>query len=248
MVKCEIIQDLLPLYVDNVCSDSSREMIEEHIRTCESCREKLEKSSSEVKLEFSGLEAAKVKTLKNFKRKIFRKNVLVAAISCLVAAGLLLGTWAYAFGYDKPIPYKEGSIKIVKHEINTVQNNDGSLTIITNGNSNPDQRTVSREVLDATYLNDDYYKSISTDRTVERNGEKVKVIYIFLTDTLATRLSKQNDGERFSRIAEPEANAKYDRIEVYYLVADYNIFFGMTDKEFDSYRTNGNLIWSGTLE
>lgn len=248
MFKCEIIQDLLPLYVDNVCSDSSREMVEEHIRTCESCREKLSQSKSEVKLEFSGSETARVKILKNFKRKIFKKNVLVAAISCLVVAGLLLGTWAYVFGYDKPIPYKEGSVKIVKHEANTVENNDGSLTIITDENSDPNQIVISRGVLDVMYSDNDYYKSVSTGRTVERNGEKVKVIYVFLTDTLATRLSKQNDGERFSRIAEPETNINYDRIEVYYLVADYNIFFGMTDKEFDSYRTNGNLIWSGTLE
>ena len=37
-VKCAVINDLLPLYVDDVLSKESRELIEEHIRECESCR------------------------------------------------------------------------------------------------------------------------------------------------------------------------------------------------------------------
>ena len=34
---CEIVQDILPLYVDEICSPSSREFIEEHIAECEKC-------------------------------------------------------------------------------------------------------------------------------------------------------------------------------------------------------------------
>lgn len=37
-VNCEIVQDLLPLYEDGVCSESSRAAIEEHLQTCETCR------------------------------------------------------------------------------------------------------------------------------------------------------------------------------------------------------------------
>lgn len=37
-VNCEIVQDLLPLYEDGVCSESSRAAIEEHLKTCETCR------------------------------------------------------------------------------------------------------------------------------------------------------------------------------------------------------------------
>ena len=35
--QCEIVQDLLPLYVDEICSPGSREMIAEHIASCEEC-------------------------------------------------------------------------------------------------------------------------------------------------------------------------------------------------------------------
>lgn len=45
---CEIVQDLLPLYVDGVCSRSAAELVEEHIRDCEACRSVHEKMQSDV--------------------------------------------------------------------------------------------------------------------------------------------------------------------------------------------------------
>lgn len=40
-VNCEIIQDLLALYVDDVCSPSSKESIEIHVESCSNCKDKL---------------------------------------------------------------------------------------------------------------------------------------------------------------------------------------------------------------
>ena len=42
-IPCEIIRDLLPLYQDDICSEKSRNAIEEHIKECESCRTYLKK-------------------------------------------------------------------------------------------------------------------------------------------------------------------------------------------------------------
>lgn len=36
--NCEVVQDLLPLYQDNVCSPSSRTVVEEHLTECTDCR------------------------------------------------------------------------------------------------------------------------------------------------------------------------------------------------------------------
>ena len=36
--SCDLIQDLLPLYCDQVCSKDSAEAVKEHISTCENCR------------------------------------------------------------------------------------------------------------------------------------------------------------------------------------------------------------------
>lgn len=37
-IKCDIIKDLIPSYVDGVCSDATRECVEEHMESCEGCR------------------------------------------------------------------------------------------------------------------------------------------------------------------------------------------------------------------
>ena len=38
MMKCEIIKDLIPLYLDKVCSEDSRKLVEEHLAECSECR------------------------------------------------------------------------------------------------------------------------------------------------------------------------------------------------------------------
>lgn len=38
-IKCEVIQDLLQLYVDDLCSDESCKLIEEHLESCSDCQE-----------------------------------------------------------------------------------------------------------------------------------------------------------------------------------------------------------------
>lgn len=36
---CEIVQDLLPLYVDGCCTQGSRELVEEHLKECAACKQ-----------------------------------------------------------------------------------------------------------------------------------------------------------------------------------------------------------------
>lgn len=40
-INCDVIGDLLPLYAENMLSQSSRTMVDEHLASCESCRDKL---------------------------------------------------------------------------------------------------------------------------------------------------------------------------------------------------------------
>ena len=40
--ECEIIRDILPLYVDDACSDTSREIVEDHLKDCAECAAYLE--------------------------------------------------------------------------------------------------------------------------------------------------------------------------------------------------------------
>ena len=58
--NCDIIQDLLPLYCDNVCSEESKQTIEEHIQECEQCRNDLMQMQKEVKEDIPKISNTKV--------------------------------------------------------------------------------------------------------------------------------------------------------------------------------------------
>ena len=47
-VKCPVIEDLLPLYLDGVCSDESRMIVEEHLVGCRLCSDKFRVQKSEI--------------------------------------------------------------------------------------------------------------------------------------------------------------------------------------------------------
>ena len=49
--KCDVICDLLPLYIDDVCSAESKKMVEEHLRECSTCRAMLENMQNELATE-----------------------------------------------------------------------------------------------------------------------------------------------------------------------------------------------------
>ncbi len=46
-IDCRVIGDLLPLYADESCSDASRALVDEHLKTCPRCRETLARMKSE---------------------------------------------------------------------------------------------------------------------------------------------------------------------------------------------------------
>ena len=47
-ISCDVIRDLLPLYVEDMLSNDSKNIVDEHIEQCESCRDEL-KNYQEMK-------------------------------------------------------------------------------------------------------------------------------------------------------------------------------------------------------
>ena len=41
-IECNIIKDLLPIYVDNCCSTESKQFVDEHLKECEKCKDSYE--------------------------------------------------------------------------------------------------------------------------------------------------------------------------------------------------------------
>lgn len=91
----DIILDLLPLYHDGVCSKASRQMVEEHLQTCDICRKALADMDAPIPeaKQKTADDAAAVKKIsqewKKGKWKARLKGGIIAALICVV----LFGSW-----------------------------------------------------------------------------------------------------------------------------------------------------------
>ena len=76
--ECEVIRDLLPLYADDVCSETSRELIREHLQQCPECSAVLEKlRSHEIE---NDLREEKDSVLEYQAKRIKRRTTTVGSV------------------------------------------------------------------------------------------------------------------------------------------------------------------------
>lgn len=76
--QCEVIKDLLPLYVDDVCSKESKKIIEEHLEICDSCKQYYDamKSSDNSIISEDKNNEILADSLQKVKKQIKAKHVL----------------------------------------------------------------------------------------------------------------------------------------------------------------------------
>ena len=92
-LSCDVIQDLLPLYVDRACSEDSTGLVEEHMAECENCRQTYDAMKTEGKTEelVNSEEFRKQQTdsVKKVKKKWSRSKKIFLTLGIIIGAGLL---------------------------------------------------------------------------------------------------------------------------------------------------------------
>lgn len=114
-VNCEVIEDILPIYVENMASPSTRELVEEHLADCEACRAKEAQMKDNVQIPKDSDKGADL--LNKLSRQLFRKKATAVAVTVL---GMLLACVLTMVHLNSPIsiPYEAiaDSIEIGKNE------------------------------------------------------------------------------------------------------------------------------------
>ena len=114
-LSCKVIEDMLPMYYDGVCSDESATLVEEHIRECPQCSRVLSDLQSEIETPtnplndlkpLSGIQAA----WKKEKRRAVKKGACITLAVLLTLVAVLTCVWY--FGYA--IHYSELAVKLEK--------------------------------------------------------------------------------------------------------------------------------------
>ena len=118
-INCNVIQDILPLYIDDVVSDDTKELVEEHLQNCEICQQVYHETKTDLENDMkisaqtkeSSHEANDLKSFRKFLKKRKIKTILLsiaATIVCFVAV------FTFMNKHVTYINYKDAGITIVE--------------------------------------------------------------------------------------------------------------------------------------
>lgn len=94
-ISCEIIRDLLPLYEDACCSEATQTLVEEHLKSCESCRQQSERYNQYIHInstkEIPDPDVKAIqkgyRRIRNLRRRTWALIIILAI--CIAVVGLL---------------------------------------------------------------------------------------------------------------------------------------------------------------
>ncbi len=104
--NCEIIKDLLPLYIDECCSDESSKVVEIHLKECDDCKSVFESMVSDsVDNGREEFVPEKIKRITDWKASVLQSILLFVSFAILAVSitfeaytpyGITNGIWAFA--------------------------------------------------------------------------------------------------------------------------------------------------------
>lgn len=105
-MNCDIISDLVPSYLDGICTKATKQCVEEHLKSCDKCRQLVtfyrEQSLSGKNMEQKGVDGLKkIKSLLKFQRLAY--YLTLGGILLLILWMLLVKKFYYFTGSVLPI-------------------------------------------------------------------------------------------------------------------------------------------------
>ena len=204
---CEIVRDMIPLYIDDVCSNGTKELVKKHLENCNECQEIFKTMRKNEKNENSN----EKESLKSFNNKI-KKNKIKAIVISLIVFVIVIILIKYIY-----------SCILFNYIINKAQkfSKSNNMYIQSMENSLGDEVFVAKEyykngkfkVVYATYRNDGIeslytkYTSVDSDesifiypdnRAVIQKGQK-----IFNTETMLKGIPFVYNNELWFRTVTP---------------------------------------------
>ena len=96
--ECNIVRDLLPLYIENMASPESAQFVEAHLSKCPECNEFYFSMTDRGEEEIDDEEVKKkIIPLKIVKQKLLCKRIVTSVIAVVLALALLIGGGTLAY-------------------------------------------------------------------------------------------------------------------------------------------------------
>lgn len=112
-ISCNVIKDLLPLYNDEVVSEDSRQLIEGHLKMCESCKREYELLHRSLILPMNrSVVQSEAKTIKKLKQKVSFRRLAMMLATLLLVVSIIAGWIVWLATTQTVIPYDPQKITV----------------------------------------------------------------------------------------------------------------------------------------
>lgn len=91
-IECNVIKDLLPLYVDECCSEESAKLVAEHLETCESCRKEYDLMRETLQLQAEAPKAVTLHRISDWKASLLQSVMLFVSFAIITLGVILEGS------------------------------------------------------------------------------------------------------------------------------------------------------------
>lgn len=104
-ISCNVCKDLLPIYVDKLCSEESEQLVENHLSGCEDCRNTYEAMTDKISVpkideeEKDKTDEFKLNLNKKWHRFLTTRAIAISTISIVGLAAIILGIYFLFFHY-----------------------------------------------------------------------------------------------------------------------------------------------------
>lgn len=131
-ITCNVIEDLLPLYADDVLSNDSRQLVDVHLKTCYKCQNELRKTKDDILSPVSDQANDahpddEWKALRNLKHKIRSRRILTAVVVAVVVFFAAIGFDQYYYFYERYVPFEKSGLYIEDNKLFCTRSTDGRL-------------------------------------------------------------------------------------------------------------------------
>lgn len=259
-MKCYIVKDLLSNYIDGQNHSETNVEIKKHLENCPACRSVYEKMSTSISL--GSIEKnKKIDFFKKLKMTMLKKNIMIAVFIC----GIIIGFCIFAKNYRIELPFDSERMSVETFRAAVVPDKNGDIFWVgleeLDFSETKDFIEGNLKEIDLIQLT---YKGISdiagkphSGRTVQQNGENIRIVYYCYQKTLLDSLLFWKDsvlpyesgavygsflyGDGYESI-----DYKPQKIEIYYLqFGNPENLDALTDEEFVALKKEAHFVWSG---
>lgn len=128
MNDCEVIRDLIPLYVDDAASEASQKLVKEHIESCRECKKMMEDMKGTLQIPVSATEQVKnMEPFYKLRKSLVKTIVKVSVIIGVVIAVLLIG---FRLMFAVTVPVKNPDVTFFVSDDQVMMRYDGPGDIL----------------------------------------------------------------------------------------------------------------------